>query len=95
MNELEMNVSQKSFKLILAGNITVPATINSIIRATLQARSDTQNSDLTFCQVHVFHTEESLEALTASKSWQEALNYYNISSTSLVHHVAKIDNSIE
>ncbi|MBE9124947.1 MULTISPECIES: hypothetical protein [unclassified Coleofasciculus] len=89
-----MNVYQKTFKLILAGNINVPAMINVIIRATLQARSDTQNSQLTFRQVHIFHTEQSLQALTASSvSWQEALGRYSISSTSLVHHVTKIEDS--
>lgn len=88
-----MNVYQKSFKLILAGNTNVPAMINAIIRATLQARSDTQDNALIFRQVHVFHTEQSLQALTASTSWQEALKHYEISSTSLVHHVAKIEDS--
>jgi hypothetical protein len=89
-----MNVSQKSFKLILAGNTNVPATINAIIAATLQARRDTENPDLTFRQVHIFHTEQSLQSLTASTtSWQDALRCDNISSTSLVHHVAKIEES--
>ncbi|MFP5268700.1 mCpol domain-containing protein [Coleofasciculus sp.] len=88
-----MNVYQKSFKLILAGNKNVPAMINAIVRATLQARSDTQDSALTFRQVHVFHTEQSLQALTVSAAWQEALKHYEISSTSLVHHVAKIEDS--
>jgi hypothetical protein len=31
-----MNIDQKSFKLILAGNTNVPAMINAIVRATLQ-----------------------------------------------------------
>ncbi|ERT05205.1 hypothetical protein M595_4854 [Lyngbya aestuarii BL J] len=88
-----MNVYQQSFKLILAGNINVSAMINAIIRATLQARSDTQNSDLTFRQIHIFHTEQSLQALTASTSWQTALKQYKISSTSLVHHIAKLEDS--
>jgi hypothetical protein len=88
-----MNVHQKSFKLILAGNRNVPAMINAIIRATLQARIDTKNDDLTFRQVHVFHTEQSLQALTDSTSWQDALSHYKISSTSLVHHVTKIEDS--
>ncbi|MGD1703897.1 hypothetical protein [Dapis sp. BLCC M229] len=52
-----MNIYQKSFKLILAVNTNIPAMINAIIRATLQARSDTKNSDLTFRQVHIFHSE--------------------------------------
>jgi len=88
-----MNVHQKSFKLILAGNTNVPAMINAIIRATLQAQNDNQNNELTFRQVHVFHTEQSLQSLTASATWQEALTHYKISSTSLVHHVAKIEDS--
>jgi len=97
VNDTKMNVSQKSFKLILAGNTNVPAMINAIIAATVQARidtknRDTENPDLTFRQVHIFHTEQSLQALTSSTSWQDALTYYNISSTSLVHHVAKIED---
>jgi hypothetical protein len=94
INKTEMNVYQKSFKLILAGNTNVAAMINVIIRATLQARSDTHNNALTFRQIHVFHTEQSLAALTTSKSsWQSALSHYQISSTSLVHHVTKIEDS--
>jgi hypothetical protein len=88
-----MNAYQKSLKLILAGNKNVPAMINAIIRATIQARKDNENSNLTFRQVHIFHTEQSLQALTKSTSWQEALSYYKISSTSLIHHVAKIEDS--
>ncbi|MGB3691563.1 MAG: mCpol domain-containing protein [Spirulinaceae cyanobacterium] len=88
-----MNVYQKSFKLILAGNRNVPAMINAIVRATLQARNDTQDSTSTFRQVHIFHTEQSLQALTTSATWQEALEYHEISSTSLVHHVTKIEDS--
>jgi hypothetical protein len=93
LSQTETNVYQKSFKLILAGNTNVPAMINAIIRATLQARENTQNRDLTFRQIHIFHTEQSLQALTTLTSWQEALRHYNISSTSLVHHVAKIEDS--
>ncbi|WP_161564894.1 hypothetical protein [Okeania hirsuta] len=46
-----MNIYQKSFKLILAGETNIPAMINAIIGATLQARNDTKNSDLIFGQV--------------------------------------------
>ncbi|MGC1310414.1 MAG: mCpol domain-containing protein [Phormidesmis sp.] len=67
--------------------------INAIIRSTLQVREDTRDESLTFRQVHVFHTEQSLQTLTASTEWQEALKHYGISSTSLVHHVAKIEDS--
>ncbi|MEO1799096.1 MAG: hypothetical protein AAFR62_01495, partial [Cyanobacteria bacterium J06629_2] len=84
---------QKSFKLILAGNINIPAMINAIVRATLQARNDNEDSTLTFRQIHVFHTEQSLQTLTSSTTWQSALKHYKISSTSLVHHVAKIEDS--
>lgn len=88
-----MKIYQKLFKLILAGNTNIPAMINAIIRATLQARNDTKNSDLTFRQVHIFHSEQSLQALTTSVGWQKALSNYKISSTSLVHHVTKIEDS--
>jgi hypothetical protein len=88
-----MNIYRKSFKLILAGNTKVPAMIAFIITGTLQARNNTQDSSLIFRQVHVFHTEQLLQALTASTSWQEALKYYEIFSTSLVHYVAKIEDS--
>ncbi|NEN93204.1 MAG: mCpol domain-containing protein [Okeania sp. SIO3H1] len=88
-----MNIYQKSFKLILAGNTNIPAMINAIIGATIQARNDTKNSDLTFRQVHIFHSEQSLQALTTSVGWQEAISNYKIYSTSLVHHVTKIEDS--
>ncbi|GGA04064.1 hypothetical protein CYANOKiyG1_16310 [Okeania sp. KiyG1] len=90
---MKMNIYQKSFKLILAENTNIPAMINAIIGATLQGRNDTKNSDLTFRQVHIFHSEQSLQALTTSVAWQEALSNYKISSTSLVHHVTKIEDS--
>ncbi|NER00539.1 MAG: hypothetical protein F6K30_28225, partial [Cyanothece sp. SIO2G6] len=48
---------------------------------------------LTFRQIHIFHTEQSLQALTSSSAWQYPLAHYSISSTSLVHHVAKIEDS--
>ena len=83
-----------SLKLILAGNINVPAMINAIIRATIQARSDRRNEKIIFRQVHIFHTEQSLQALMTSKmAWQQALENYNIPVTSLVHHVTKIEDS--
>lgn len=88
-----MNIYHKSFKLILAGNTNIPGMINAIIGATLQGRNNTKNSDLTFRQVHIFHSEPSLQDLTTSVAWQEAISNYKISSTSLVHHVTKIEDS--
>ncbi len=88
-----MKFDREYFKLILPGSKNVPTMINAIIRATIQAQEDSKKEDLTFRQVHIFHTEESLHALSTSTSWQEALNYYKISSTTLVHHVTKIEDS--
>jgi hypothetical protein len=89
-----MSVDRNSFKLILAGNTNVPATINAIIRGTIQARADSHNDSLTFRQVHVFHTEQSLQALTTTQApWQQALDCYGIHATSLVHHIVKIEDS--
>lgn len=89
-----MNTSRGSLKLILAGNTNVPAMINALIRATIEARSNMQDKQLVFRQVHIFHTEQSLQALMSSnQGWQQALEHYGIPTTSLVHHVTKIENS--
>jgi hypothetical protein len=89
-----MSTSKNSFKLILAGNRNVSAMINAIIRATIQVREDVEDEKLIFRQVHVFHTEQSLHSLmTSDEGWRQALDYYGIPVTSLVHHVAKIEDS--
>ena len=89
-----MNTSGNSFNLILAGNTNAPAMINAIIRATIQARANAQDEHLVFRQVHIFHTEQSLQALmTSAEDWQQALGHYGIPVTSLVHHVTKIEDS--
>jgi hypothetical protein len=89
-----MSAARNSFKLILAGNTNVPAMINAIIRGTIQARSDSNNDSLTFRQVHIFHTEQSLQALTTTQApWQKALDCYGIHVTSIVHHIVKIEDS--
>jgi len=88
-----MKSCQNSFKLIIAGNKNVPAMVNVIIRATLQLRENEQDKNLTFRQVYIFHTEESLHALMSSPiSWHEELQYYGISTTSLIHHVTKLED---
>ncbi len=86
---------KSSFKLIMAGNTNVPAMINVIIRATLELRQDNMNNDekLTFSQIHIFHTVESLRALNKNDLWEEALRHYNISPTSLTHHVTNLQDS--
>jgi len=82
-------------KLILAGNRNEFGLINCIIRATLKLRENNK-LDLSFKQIHIFHTEESLQSLVTSEGkWKEELKNYNISPTSLVHHVIKIDDSVE
>lgn len=89
-----MAALNSSLKLILAGNTNIPATINAIIQATLQARENTEKPELTFRQVHIFHTEQSLHALMkATPAWQKALEHYKISMTSFVHHVTKLEDS--
>ena len=63
-------------------------------RGSGQARTNTQDEKLTFRQVHIFHTEQSLRALMASnEKWKQALSHYSVPVTSLVHHVAKIEDS--
>lgn len=90
---------KNSFKLIMAGNTNVPATINVIIRATLELRQDNMNNELeeenlTFSQIHIFHTVQSMQSLiNGTDSWQDALRHYNISSTSLIHHVTNLQDS--
>lgn len=89
-----MNNTNRSYKLILAGNPKIPAMINSIIRATIEARKNTEDESITFRQVHIFHTEQSLNSLmTAENNWQQALGKFGIPITSFVHHVTKIEDS--
>jgi hypothetical protein len=89
-----MNASSHTLKLIMSGNVNVPAAINAIIRATLEARQNTQNSTLVFRQIHIFHTEQSLQAMMSMPNpWQQALSEYGISTTSIVHHVTKLEES--
>lgn len=86
----------KALKLLIAGNTSVPGMINAIISATLQARKNTANESKTFNQIHIFHTEQSIDALIkADKSWQESLRKYRISHTSLIHHVTKVEDTSE
>jgi len=89
-----MNTVKNSFKLIMAGNTNIPAMINAIIRATLELRCNIANENLNFRQVHIFHTEQSIQSLMVeSKPWKQALNHYGISATSLIHHVTKLEDS--
>jgi hypothetical protein len=82
------------YKLIMAGNTNISAMINCIIQATLQLRANTKSESLVFRQIHIFHTEQSLQSLiTEKKPWKEALESYAISTTSLVHHVTKLEDS--
>ena len=89
-----MNKSRDSYKLIMGGNTNVPAMVNCIIQSTLQLRTNTSKESNVFCQIHIFHTEQSLESLiTEKRLWKEALEFYGISSTSLIHHVTKLEDS--
>lgn len=89
-----MRTKTNSFKLIMAGNSNIPAMINSVICATIQMRDDSHDKNLIFQQVHIFHTEQSLQNLMAADlKWQEELKEYNISSTCLVHHVTNVESS--
>ncbi|MDF0551671.1 mCpol domain-containing protein [Kamptonema sp. UHCC 0994] len=89
-----MNALKNSFKLIMGGNTNISAMINAIIRATLEFRKNENDDKLTFRQIHIFHTEQSLQSLIGeTKPWQSALNHYGISSTSFVHHVTKLEDS--
>ena len=89
-----MEPSSHFFKLIIAGNTNIPSMVNVIIRATKQLRENTQHTELIFRQIHIFHTEQSLIALTSFPGdWQTVLNGYEIPSTSLVHHVTNVEDS--
>ena len=89
-----MKSSPSSFKLIITGNTNIPSMINVIIRATLQLRENSQRDELIFRQIHIFHTEQSLNALTSfSGDWQAVLRQIGIPSTSMVHHVTNLEDS--
>ncbi len=89
-----MKTRQTAFKLIMAGSTNIYSTINILIQATLKAREVTGREDLTFDQVHVFHTEQSFKHFAASEDqWHEPLEEFNISITSLIHHVTNIEDS--
>jgi hypothetical protein len=78
----------------MGGNTNIPAMINAIIRATLELRCNIANEKLNFRQVHIFHTEQSIQSLMVeTKPWKQALNHYGISATSLIHHVTKLEDS--
>jgi len=87
-----MTTTHDTFKLIMAGNTNVPAMVNVIIRSVLELRANTADDNRTFRQIHVFHTEQSLNALMASNlGWRAALERHSISVASLVHHVTRIE----
>jgi len=89
-----MKPSQSTFKLIMAGSTNIHSTINILIQATLKAREVTGQEGLTFDQVHIFHTEQSFRLFAASEEkWHIPLEKFNISMTSLIHHVTKIEDS--
>ncbi len=87
----------ETYRLILAGNTNVYAMINAIIRATLEVRKNTNLKHQTFRQIHILHTEQSLTSLIGSDTdWKNALGNYGIPTSSLIHHVTKLeDSSIE
>lgn len=81
-----------TFGLLLAGNTNVTAMANAIARATLELRSNERNNAAVFNPIHIFHTEESLQALTSSPlPWRNVLATYGVSSTTLVHHVTSLE----
>jgi hypothetical protein len=87
-----MNARQPSFKLITAGNINIPTMINAIIRATLELRETTEDDTQVFRQIHIFHTEQSLQVLMSTPlNWQQALQHYSIPDTSLIHYVTDLE----
>ena len=89
-----MNKFKNSYKLIIGGNTHIPAMINCIIQSVIQLRTNTEEGSNVFSQIHIFHTEQSLQSLiTEKRNWKEVLESYNISSTSLIHHVTKLEDS--
>lgn len=53
--------------------------INAIIRATIQLRINTENNSITFSQVHIFHTEQSIQFLMKdTKPWHHSIVGVNI-----------------
>lgn len=101
MGSNSKSFNRQKFKLILAGNKNIPTMVNAVIQATLQLRVNIKNDSdpegrTSFSQVHIFHTEESLQALMSDDSdWKEALNSHGVETTSLVHHVTKVEDSSE
>lgn len=88
-------MNKEIYKLIVAGNINIPSMINSIIAATIELRENNTDEKDRFNQIHIFHTEESLKTLMSPdliEKWQHALNNYNISHTSIIHYVTKIED---
>lgn len=82
------------FRLLLAGNTNVIAMANVISRATVELRANAQDNQARFNPIHIFHTEESLQALTnTTLPWRDALAAYQIAPTSLVHHVTSLQES--
>jgi len=87
-----MSSAAHAFQLMLPGNTNVPAMTNSILQATRELRSNMHDASATFNPIHIFHTEESLRSLSASGlPWRDVLGRYNISVSSLVHHVTKLE----
>lgn len=91
-----MKNEQRSFKLIMAGNLSITSTINAIIQATKQARENAIQESINFenfDEIHIFHTKQSIQALmTSDLPWQEQLEIEKISTTSLIHHVTSIED---
>lgn len=90
-----MNQNKRhSFKLLTAGSTNISSTVNALIAATHQLRETGSNANLGFDQIHIFHTEQSIEALmSGNRPWKEKLEVYGIPQTSIIHHVTKIDDS--
>lgn len=87
--------ARTQWKLITAGNTSVPPTVNAILAATRQLRSDLGDKAAGFQSIHVFHTRESLHSLLAADApggdrWQGMLLEEGVSPTSLVHHTTDL-----
>ena len=83
------------YSLILAGNPNVTAMFNGLVVATNQLREDLHDQTQAFTEIHIFHSEQSLSAMTSDARWKAQLLAHRIAHTTLVHHVIDLEDTTE
>jgi len=85
---------QTSYKLIIAGNKNIHGLINCVIASTIRLRENHNDKNIFFKQVHIFHTEQSLQALiSAPMDWKTEVASFKIPETTFIHHVNRIEDT--